>query len=89
MKVSLVSVATLAISTSCDAFLNLPFVNQANPALTKYAEAQENALLKIHLDIGHVDTKSKFNNPVITGTRLGVDGLVVEMGALCDVAYKQ
>jgi len=70
--------AVAAIVTQCNGFLNLPFVNQANPSLTQYAEAQENALLKIRLDIGQVETTQK-GSPVITGNRIGIDGIVVEL----------
>lgn len=70
--------AVAAIVTHCNGFLNLPFVNQANPSLTQYAEAQENALLKIRLDIGQVETTQK-GSPVITGNRIGIDGIVVEL----------
>jgi hypothetical protein len=45
--------------------------------LTGYADAQESALLKIHLDIGQTDVKR--GTPVVTGNRLGVDGLMVEL----------
>jgi len=70
--------AVAAFVTQCNGFLNLPFVNQANPSLTQYAEAQENALLKIRLDIGQVETTQK-GSPVITGNRIGIDGIVVEL----------
>lgn len=80
----------LLLPSSCHAaaFLNLPFINQANPALAKYAEAQEGdqALLKIHLDIGQVDVRKSGGSGgkggggvVMTGNRLGIDGLVLEL----------
>jgi hypothetical protein len=75
---SLFALTAIATPTACDGFLNLPFINQANPALTQYAEAQENALLKIHLDIG-----------VVTGNRLGIDGIVVELHGNQDANYIQ
>jgi len=82
MKISFLSFAAAAIalqSPSVDGFLNLPFItiNQANPAVTGYAEAQENALLKIHLDIGQVEKVR--GKPVVTGNRMGIDGLLVEL----------
>jgi hypothetical protein len=80
-------VAVAAIATPCDGFLNLPFINQANPALTQYAEAQENALLKIHLDIGQVTVQQ--GTLVITGNRLGIDGMVVELHGNQDANYIQ
>lgn len=95
MRVSFISIAvvvTTAIQTSsCDAFLSLPsglpFVAQVNPALTEYADAQENTLLKIHLDIGQ--TAVKRGTPVVTGNRLGVDGLMVELHGKETPDYKQ
>mmetsp|Transcript_20591 Transcript_20591/g.44724 ORF Transcript_20591/g.44724 Transcript_20591/m.44724 type:complete len:311 (+) Transcript_20591:364-1296(+) len=86
MKVPFVSFAVAAIASPCDGFLSLPFINQANPALTEYAEAQENALLKIHFDIGEVRVKR--GNPVVTGNRLGIDGLLVELHGKEDANYK-
>ena len=80
-------VVAAAIATPCAGFLNLPFINQANPALIKYAEAQENALLKIHLDIGQVAVQE--GTPVITGNRLGIDGIVVELHGNQDANYIQ
>lgn len=79
--------ALTAIATPCDGFLNLPFMNQANPALTQYAEAQENALLKIHLDIGQVAVQQ--GTTVITGNRLGIEGIVVELHGNLDANYIQ
>lgn len=80
MRASFIPIAAAAIAAiPCDGFLNLPFINQANPALTQYAEAQENALLKIHLDIGLVDAQKGMSIPVFTGNRLGIDGMVVEL----------
>ena len=79
---------TTLLSCHAAAFLNLPFINQANPALAKYAEAQvgDQALLKIHLDIGQVVDVRKSGGgsggkggPVMTGNRLGIDGLVLEL----------
>ena len=66
MKVSLISFATtitiiVAAPSSCAAFLNI--LNQANPSLTKYADAQENALLKIHLDIGQEAVQGHYDQP--------------------------
>lgn len=86
MKIPFVSIAAAAIASPCNGFLSLPFINQANPALTKYAEAQENALLKIHFDIGEVRVKS--GNPVVTGNRLGIDGLFVELHGKEDANYE-
>jgi len=66
----------------------LPFINQANPALANYAAAQEDALLKIHLDIGQVDVAKSGSSGrgggggggvVMTGNRLGIDGLLLEL----------
>ena len=54
-----------------------PTVNKVNPSLTKYAEAQEDALLKIRLDIGQVEMKD--GNPQITGNRLGIDNLILQL----------
>ena len=80
--------AVAAIATQCNGFLNLPFVNQANPSLTQYAEAQENALLKIRLDIGQVETTQN-GSPVITGNRIGIDNIVVELHGNEDAKYIQ
>ncbi|KAL7523448.1 hypothetical protein ACHAXR_001055 [Thalassiosira sp. AJA248-18] len=91
MRVSFISFAAVAIafqSPSCDGFLSLPglpFLSKVNPALTGYAEAQD-ALLKIHLDIGQTDVKR--GRPVVTGNRLGVDGLLIELRGKEDAEYK-
>lgn len=87
MKVSYISLALAAVASPCAGFLNLPFVNQANPAVAGYADSQENALLKIHLDIGQVEMKK--GSPVITGNRLGVDGLMVELHGKEGANYEQ
>ena len=92
MKISFLSFAAAAIalqSPSVDGFLNLPFItiNQANPAVTGYAEAQENALLKIHLDIGQVEKVR--GKPVVTGNRMGIDGLLVELHGNEEANYEQ
>jgi hypothetical protein len=85
MKVSFISFALAAVATPCQGFLNLPFLNQANPALVGYAEAQD-ALLKIHFDIGQVQLKK--GAPVISGNRLGIDGMVIELHGKDAVDYK-
>eukprot|EP01083_Nonionella_stella_P223823 797255_1 len=87
MKISIV-IAIIASSSNCNAFLNLPFINQANPALTTYAEAQEDVLLKIHLDIGEVKHKRHGQVTKPTGQRLGIDGLYVQLGSLCQANHK-
>lgn len=86
MKIPFVSIAAAAIASPCSGFLSLPFINQANPALTKFAEAQENALLKIHFDIGEVRVER--GNPVVTGNRLGIDGMLVELHGKEEANYK-
>ena len=86
MRVSLLSFAVVAIPSPCCGFLSLPFINKANPALAKYADAQESALLKIHLDIGQVDAQ---NGIKVTGHRLGVNGLHVELRGKEDATYEQ
>jgi hypothetical protein len=80
------SILLLLLPSSSHAFLNLPFINQANPALANYAAAQEDALLKIHLDIGQVDVAKSSSGSrrggggvVMTGNRLGIDGLLLEL----------
>ena len=91
MRVSSISFAIVAISSSCDGLsFSLPFIsiNQANPAVTKYAAAQENALLKIHLDIGQ-EVNVRRGTTTVTGDRLGVDGLLVELRGKEDANYKQ
>ena len=68
---------TLAIvlgASPSDAFLNL--INKVNPSINKFADAQENALLKIHLDIGNVNVDS---DSQVRGNRLGIDGLLLEL----------
>ena len=87
MKVSLISFATTIIASpsSCDAFLNI--LNQANPSLKKYADAQENVFLKIHLDVGN-EAVVKKGKVGITGNRLGIDGLMVELQGLAPSDYK-
>jgi len=87
MRVSSISFALVVISSSCDGF-SLPFINQANPAVTKYADAQESALLKIHLDIGQ-EVNVRRGTPTVTGDRLGVDGLLVELRGKEDANYQQ
>lgn len=89
MRVSFISIAAAAIVASpCDGFLNsIPFVVQVHPELTKYAEAQESAVLKIHLDVGQVEMQN--GNPVVTGNRLGIDGLLLELHGKQDATYKQ
>jgi hypothetical protein len=80
MRASLFSLFTAAIiaASPCDGFLD--FINQANPALAQFAEAQDNSLLKIHLDVGQVDTlQSKKGYPVSSGNRLGIDGMIIEL----------
>jgi len=86
MQVKFISFALAVVATPCHGFLNLPFVNQANPALVGYADAQDNALLKIHFDIGQVELQK--GTPVITGSRLGIDGLLVELLGKEEVDYK-
>lgn len=87
-SIIIASLLLLVLPSSTSAFLNLPFINQANPALAKYAEAQvgDEALLKIHLDIGQVDVRKSGGSGgkggggvVMTGNRLGIDGLVLEL----------
>jgi hypothetical protein len=72
MKSQSLIVLCLAI-TPVAGFLHL--INKVNPSVSKYAEAQKEALLKIHLDIGGVDVGTS----KVTGHRLGVDGLMVEL----------
>lgn len=96
-------VLLVLLPSGCHAFLNLPFINQANPALAKYAEAQEGgdeALLKIHLDIGQVaaaaagagERRRGGASGVETmtgGNRLGIDGLVLELHGNQNASYQQ
>ena len=56
---------------------HLSIVNKVNPSLEKYAEAQEDALLKIRLDVGQVEMKD--SKPLITGNRLGIDNLFLQL----------
>lgn len=87
MRTSFISLTVVvALASQCDGFLSLPFVNQANPAVVKYADAQDSALLKIHLDIGQeVDTRKGIK---IGGDRLGIDGLLVDLHGKEDANYK-
>jgi len=88
MRISFIPAVLVAlISSPCDAFPSFPFVNQANPAVAKYADAQISELLKIHLDIGQQATK-KQGAVAITGDRLGVDGLVIKLLGKEDANYK-
>ena len=90
MKISIAIAIFIATSSNyCNAFLNLPFINKANPALTTYAEAQEDVLLKIHLDIGEVHHKRHGQVTTPTGQRLGIDGLYVQLGSLAEANHKQ
>lgn len=81
MRASLFSLFVFVIiaASPCDGFLD--FINQANPALAQFAKAQDNSLLKIQLDVGQLDTaqNGKMGYPVITGNRLGIDGMIVEL----------
>lgn len=70
-----VALVALASSTPCAGF-TLPFTPKANPAVGKYADAQEDALLEIRLDVGQAE-----------GDRLGVDGLLLELGN-AEAAYE-
>lgn len=90
MSFSFISIvaAAIALPLTCDGFLSLPalpFLNPPNPLLSGYAEAQTNAVLKIHLDIGQTDVKR--GTPVVTGNRLGIDGLLVELRGNEDANY--
>lgn len=90
MRVSFISFAAVAAvsSSPCHGFLNLPFVNQANPDVAGYADAQDCALLKFHLDIGEgVDARN--DGIQLTGDRLGVNGLLVELRGKEDANYEQ
>lgn len=49
-----------------------------NPSLTKYADAQEDILLKVRLDVGQVQMTDG-NTPQITGNRIGIDNLLIEL----------
>lgn len=85
MKITLLFSVSVALVSSplCNGFLSLPFASQGNPAVTHYfldADAQESALLKIHLDIGQEVTRNRRGAPTVSGDRLGVDGLIVELG---------
>lgn len=91
-------VLLVLVPSGCHAFLNLPFINQANPALAKYAEAQEGgdqSVLKIHLDIGQVAAGGKGRGGVggvvamTGGNRLGIDGLVLELHGNQNANYQQ
>jgi len=88
MKIS-IAIAIFISTSSSNAFLNLPFINKANPALTTYADAQEDVLLKIHLDIGEVKHKRHNQVTTPTGQRLGIDGLYVQLGSLAEANHKQ
>lgn len=86
MKIQFVSIAVAAIIASpCDGFLS--FINQAHPALTKYVEAQEHTKVKIDFDIGE-EVSIKKGKPVVTGNRLGIDGLLIELHGNEDAKYK-
>ena len=87
MRVSTISFAVACFIAPSNGFLTLPFINQPDPLLAKYAEAQKSALLKIHLDIGQVDMKN--GKPVVTGNRLGIDGLMVNLHGDEDATYQQ
>ena len=89
MKISIAIAIFIATLSSSYAFLNLPFINKANPSLTTYAEAQEDLLLKIHLDIGEVQHKRHGQVTTPTGQRLGIDGLYVQLGSLAEANHKQ
>jgi len=57
--------------------LHTETVNKVNPSLNKFAEAQEEALLKINLDIGDVEMQN--GNVVIKGNRLGIDNMLLKL----------
>jgi len=89
MKIAfLFSVAAVALVSSplCAGFLSLPFVAQANPAVTQYADAQASTLLNIRLDIEV--TRDHRGAPTVSGGRLGVDGLLVELHGGKDANYE-
>lgn len=87
MKIKIIcSLAVIFGSTPADAFAGiLQLINKVNPSIKKFAEAQDNALLKIHLDIGKSDWDG---NAQPIGNRLGVDGLLLEMHGNEDAKYK-
>lgn len=65
-------VSTLAIvlgAAPSNAFL-LGLINKVNPSIAKFAQDQENAMLKIHLDIADGSSNSH---------RLGIDGLLLQL----------
>ena len=64
MKAIIYAAALASLPSSCDGFLN--FMNHANPALTGYAEAQD-AVLKIHLDIGAYVQEKRGGTPIVSG----------------------
>jgi len=61
----------------CIPIFHLTTVNKVNPSLNKFAEAQEDALLKIHLDIGLVEMAG--GNVQMKGNRLGIDNLLLQL----------
>lgn len=70
--------ALIGAAPNASAFSVLSLINKVNPSVQKYAEAQDSALLKIHLDIG----ATEYKKGVATGTgghRLGIDGMLLEL----------
>jgi len=77
MKISALIICTIGATAVAPSSAFLSLINKVNPSLTKYAEAQEDAMLKIHLDIGQVEMKD--GKPLITGNRLGIDNLLLQL----------
>ena len=77
-------------SSTCCAFISIPFLglNQANPEITQHAIAQESTLLKINLDIAQ-EVNLKNRQQVLSGDRLGIEGLTIKLKGREDANYKQ
>lgn len=69
------------------AFLALPFAPKANPEIGEHARAQESALLKIRLDIAE-EVRWKKQKQELSGQRMGIDGLTVELRGGEEAKYK-
>jgi len=76
-------------SSTCCAFVSIPFLglNQANPEITQHAFAQESTLLKINLDIAQ-EVNLKNRQQVLSGDRLGIEGLTIELKGREGANYK-
>lgn len=66
----------------------MPFASKANPEIMERARAQESALLKIRLDIAE-EVHWKKQKQELSGGRMGIEGLTIELRGGEEAKYKQ